>query len=270
MPLLSFRPTTPSRRKAVLVDKTSLWKGGSEKSLTHGHAKSGGRNNKGRITSRHIGGGAKAKYRLIDFKRNKYLLPGKVQRIEYDPNRSAFIALIVYLDKTKSYIIAPQHLKVGDEICSSENADIVTGNTLPLSAIPTGTAIHNIEMKANKGGQIARSAGSCGVIMGRDGKYTLIKLPSGKTYCILSTCHATIGVVSNPEHKNIKLGKAGKARLLRRRPRVRGVAMNPIDHPHGGGEGRTSGGRHPVTPWGVPTKGKKTRKKNKASNKYIR
>ena len=228
----------------------------------------GGRNNQGRITARRRGGGHKRTYRMVDFRRRKFDVPATVERIEYDPNRTAFIALVNYEDGEQSYILCPQRLAVGDKIVSSESADIKPGNAMPLSAVPIGTIVHNVEMKAGKGGQIARSAGTYVQLVGRDAGYAILRLKSGETRLVRSECMATIGAVSNPDHGNIKLGKAGRKRWLGKRPQVRGVAMNPIDHPHGGGEGRTSGGRHPVTPWGKPTKGKRTRS-NKSTDKFI-
>lgn len=270
MALKQYNPITPSLRELIQVDKSSLWKGNPVKSLTEGLNKTGGRNNNGRITSRHIGGGHKKLYRIIDFKRNKNDVYGQVERIEYDPNRTAFIALVKYVDNQNSYILAPQKLNIGDKIISSENADIKIGNCLPLKNIPIGTTIHNIEMKPGKGGQIARSAGSSADLVGKDSGYAQIKLRSGELRTVPLECKATIGVVSNPDQKNINLGKAGRTRWLGRRPVVRGVAMNPVDHPHGGGEGKTSGGRHPVTPWGKPTKGKKTRRNKRTSKNIIK
>ncbi|WP_341808639.1 50S ribosomal protein L2 [Wolbachia endosymbiont (group E) of Neria commutata] len=265
-----LNPVTPSSRGTVLVSRVGLSKDKPEKSLTRGKSSTGGRNNYGRITTRHKGGGHKQTYRIIDFKRNR---SGQavVESIEYDPNRSAFLALVSYKeDDAKSYILAPQGMKPGDVIISGSDADIMPGNCLPLKHIPVGAFVHNIEFKPGNGAAIARSAGCYAQIVGRDGQYFLLRLRSGQVRLILSSCKATIGVVSNADHKNRKLGKAGRNRWLGVRPTVRGVAMNPVDHPHGGGEGKTSGGRHPVTPWGVATKGKKTRKKNKASNKYIK
>ncbi|WCR54541.1 MAG: 50S ribosomal protein L2 [Wolbachia endosymbiont of Ctenocephalides orientis wCori] len=265
-----LNPVTPASRGAVLVSRVGLSKNKPEKSLTRGKGSSGGRNNYGRITTRHKGGGHKRTYRIIDFKRTRSD-QAVVEKIEYDPNRSGFLALISYKeDNSKSYILAPQGMKPGDVIISGYGADILPGNCLLLKYIPVGTFVHNIELKPGNGAVIARSAGSYAQIVGRDGQYVLLRLRSGQVRLILSSCKATIGVVSNPNHKNRKLGKAGRSRWLGIRPAVRGVAMNPVDHPHGGGEGKTSGGRHPVTPWGVATKGKKTRKKNKSSNKYIK
>jgi len=268
MALRSFKPNTPGQRGLVLVSRDSLWGGKPEKTLTVGLTKSGGRNNKGRVTARRRGGGHKRLYRIIDFKRNHHNVPATVERIEYDPNRSAFIALLQYEDGTKSYILAPQRLSVGDVVTSGEKADIKPGNAMPLANIPIGTIIHNVELKPGKGGQIARSAGTYVQLVGRDQSYSILRLNSGEQRMTRSECMATIGAVSNPDNKNIKLAKAGRSRWLGKRPSVRGVAMNPVDHPHGGGEGKTSGGRHPVTPWGKPTKGKKTRS-NKSTDKLI-
>lgn len=268
MALKYFKPTTPGQRQLVLVDRSGLWKGKPLKELTEGLTKTGGRNNTGRITTRHIGGAHKRRYRLIDFCRQKDGLIATVERIEYDPNRTAFIALIRYEDGEMAYILAPQRLEVGDKVVSGEETDIKTGNALALKKIPVGTIIHNVELRPKKGGQIARSAGAYAQVIGRDAGYIQLRLSSGELRAVLGECRATIGAVSNPDQKNISIGKAGRARWLGRRPTVRGVAMNPVDHPHGGGEGKTSGGRHPVTPWGVPTKGKKTRGK-KPSDKFI-
>jgi large subunit ribosomal protein L2 len=238
------------------------------KSLTEKKSSSGGRNNDGHMTSRHRGGGHKQRYRIVDFKRNKTGVPATVASIEYDPNRSAYIALLHYTDGEKAYILAPQKVAVGDELISSAHADIKPGNTLKLKYIPLGTVIHNVELRPGKGGQMVRSAGTWAQLMAKEGKYALLRLPSSELRKVLLQCRATIGAVSNPKHENQESGKAGRSRWLGKRPKVRGVAMNPVDHPHGGGEGRTSGGRHPVTPWGVPTKGKKTRK-NKRTTKFI-
>ena len=267
MALKQYKPTTPGRRGLVLVDRSSIWKGRPEKSLTEGLRKNGGRNNTGRITARRIGGGHKRRYRMIDFKRTKQGI-ATVERIEYDPNRTAFIALINYEDGEKSYILAPQRMAVGDKIEAADKADIKPGNALPLSNIPVGTIVHNVEMKVGKGGQIARSAGAYVQLVGKDQGYAQVRLMSGEVRLVRAECLATIGAVSNPDKQNIKLGKAGRKRWLGKRPSVRGVAMNPVDHPHGGGEGRTSGGRHPVTPWGKPTKGKRTRS-NKQTDRLI-
>ena len=269
MALKNYKPTSPGQRGLVLVDKSDLWKGRPEKTLTKGLTKKGGRNNLGRITVRHQGGGAKRLYREIDFKRTKTGMNATVERIEYDPNRSAFIALIMYEDKQKSYILAPQRLKAGDIVISAQKADVKPGNAMPFSSMPVGTIVHNIELKQGKGGQIARSAGTYAQFIGRDGGYAQLRLSSGEVRVVRQECLATVGAVSNPDNSNQNFGKAGRMRHKGIRPSVRGVVMNPIDHPHGGGEGRTSGGRHPVTPWGKPTKGKKTRNKNKASQKLI-
>jgi len=268
MALNTYNPTSPSRRALVQVDRSELYKGKPEKALTEGLSKKGGRNNAGRITMRRQGGGHKRSYRLVDFKRNKFDVPATVVNLQYDPNRTAFIALLKYKDGEKAYILAPQRLAKGDTVIAGAKADIKPGNAMPIRAIPVGTIIHNIEMKPGKGGQIARSAGAYAQLVGRDGGYAQIRLKSGEVRLIHQECMATIGAVSNPDHMNINLGKAGRKRWLGKRPQVRGVAMNPVDHPHGGGEGRTSGGRHPVTPWGKPTKGARTRS-NKASDKFI-
>jgi len=268
MALKQFNPTSPGRRQLVLVDKSELHKGRPEKTLVEGLTKSGGRGGNGRIAVRFRGGGAKRLYRVVDFKRRKFDVPATVERLEYDPNRSAFIALVKYADGELAYILAPQRLKAGDTVIAAERADVKPGNAMPLRGMPIGTIIHNVEMKPMKGGQIARSAGAYAQLVGRDAGYAQIRLNSGELRMVMDTCMATVGAVSNPDHMNENLGKAGRSRHMGRRPHVRGVAMNPIDHPHGGGEGRTSGGRHPVTPWGKPTKGRKTRK-NKATDKYI-
>ncbi len=268
MALKTFNPTTPSQRQLVQVDRSDLWKGKPVKTLVEGKKRSSGRDNQGHVTSRHRGGGHKRRYRLVDFKRNRLDVAATVERIEYDPNRSAYIALIKYEDGELSYILAPQRLKAGDKVISSEKADIKPGNCLPLSAIPVGTIVHNIEMKPGKGGQLARAAGSYVQLTGKDSGYALIRLRSGEVRRVPSDCRATIGAVSNQDHQNAKTGKAGRSRWLGKRPHVRGVAMNPVDHPHGGGEGKTSGGRHPVSPWGKSAKGKRTRR-NKATDKFI-
>mgnify|MGYP001246500578 FL=1 len=268
MALKTFNPTSPGRRQLVLVDRSGLHKGRPVKALTEGLTKNGGRNNTGRITARRIGGGAKKLYRKVDFKRNKFDVPATVERIEYDPNRTAFIALIKYEDGEQAYIIAPQRLGVGDTVISSTTADIKPGNTLPLKNIPVGTIIHNIEMKPEKGAQMIRSAGSYAQLVGRADGYAQIKLSSGELRMVLDRCLATVGAVSNPDNMNQNLGKAGRKRHMGKRPSVRGVVMNPFDHPHGGGEGKSSGGRHPVTPWGKKTRGPKTRK-NKATDRLI-
>lgn len=270
MALRQYRPITPSQRQLVLVDRSELWSGKPVKALTEGLRKSGGRNNTGRITARRMGGGHKRRYRLVDFKRRKFDQPAIVERLEYDPNRTGFIALIRYEDGTQSYILAPQRLKAGDTVVSGEKVDIKPGNAMPLKAIPVGTIVHNVELKAGKGGQIARAAGTYVQLVGRDSGYAQLKLSSGELRVVRGECMATIGAVSNPDQANVNLGKAGRNRWLGKRPAVRGVAMNPIDHPHGGGEGRTSGGRHPVTPWGKPTKGKKTRNNKKTDRLIIR
>lgn len=269
MALKTFNPTTPSQRNLVLIDRSDLYKGKPEKTLTEGISKTGGRDSQGHITSRHKGGGHKRKYRIIDFKRNKFDVKATVERIEWDPNRTAHIALIKYEDGELAYIIAPQRLAPGDVVESSATADIRPGNTLPLKNIPVGTLLHNVEMKPGKGGQIARSAGAYVQLTGKDTGYALLRLRSGEVRKVPATCLATVGAVSNQDHQNQNDGKAGRSRWKGKRPHVRGVAMNPVDHPHGGGEGRTSGGRHPVTPWGKPTKGKRTRNKKKASNSMI-
>ena len=268
MPLKSYKPTTPGQRDLVLVDRSELWSGRPEKSLSFGLNKKGGRNNSGRITMRRKGGGAKRLYRLIDFKRNKLDIKGTVERIEYDPNRTAFIALVRYEDGEKSYILAPQRIKVSDTIISSSSSDIKPGNAMPFTGMPIGTIVHNVELKKGKGGQIARAAGSYAQFVGRDGNYAQLRLSSGEMRLVRQECMATVGAVSNPDNSNQNFGKAGRNRNKGIRPSVRGVVMNPIDHPHGGGEGRTSGGRHPVTPWGKPTKGARTRT-NKSTDKYI-
>ncbi len=268
MALKKYKPITPGQRNLVIVDRSGLWKGKPVKQLTEGLTKSGGRNNHGRITARRIGGGHKRAYRMVDFKRRKFDVPATVERLEYDPNRTAFIALLKYEDGEQAYILAPQRLQVGDSVIAGERVDVKPGNAMPLSSIPVGTIVHNVELKAGRGGQIARSAGAYVQLVGRDSGYALLRLNSGEQRMVRAECMATVGAVSNPDHANIKLGKAGRKRWLGKRPSVRGVAMNPVDHPHGGGEGRTSGGRHPVTPWGKPTKGKRTRS-NKATDKYI-
>jgi len=268
MALKTFKPTTPSQRELVIVDRSELWKGEPVKALTEGLRKHGGRNNTGRITLRHRGGGAKRRYRVIDFKRGKNDMVATVERLEYDPNRTAFIALVKYEDGELSYILAPQRLKAGDKVVAGEKVDVKPGNAMPMKNMPVGTIIHNIEMKPGKGGQMARAAGTYAQLVGRDAGYALLRLSSGEVRMVRADCRATVGAVSNPDQQNIVIAKAGRNRWLGHRPSVRGVAMNPIDHPHGGGEGRTSGGRHPVTPWGKPTKGKKTRH-NKATDRYI-
>ena len=268
MALKSYKPTTPGQRGLVLIDRSELWKGRPIKALTEGLCKKGGRNNAGRITMRRKGGGAKRLYRIVDFKRNKMDVPATVVRIEYDPNRTAFIALIKYEDGQQAYILAPQRLAIGDKVVSSAKADIKPGNAMPFTGLPIGTIIHNIELKQGKGGQMVRAAGSYAQFVGRDGGYAQIRLSSGELRLVRQECMATVGAVSNPDHSNQNLGKAGRNRHKGIRPSVRGVVMNPVDHPHGGGEGRTSGGRHPVTPWGKPTKGARTRS-NKTTDKFI-
>jgi large subunit ribosomal protein L2 len=268
MALKTFKPVTPSQRQLVIVDRSELWRGKPVKSLTEGLRKTGGRNNHGHTTSWQKGGGHKRRYRVIDFRRRKFDVPATVERLEYDPNRTAFIALIRYEDGELSYILAPQRLKAGDVVVSGNKVDVKPGNAMPMKNIPVGTIIHNVEMKIGKGGQLARSAGTYVQLVGRDQGMALLRLSSGEVRMVSADCMATVGAVSNPDEQNIVIGKAGRSRWLGRRPHVRGVAMNPIDHPHGGGEGRTSGGRHPVTPWGISTKGKKTRK-NKRTNRWI-
>src|SRR5712672_1366129 len=268
MALKTFNPTTPGQRQLVMVDRSALYKGKPIKALTEGKQSNGGRNNNGRITVRFRGGGHKKAYRLVDFKRDKVDMPATVERLEYDPNRTAFIALVKYEDGEQAYILAPQRLGVGDTVNASEHADVKPGNAMPMASMPIGTIIHNIEFKVGKGGQLARSAGAYAQIVGRDQDYVILRLNSGEQRLVLGKCMATVGAVSNPDHMNTSIGKAGRKRWLGRRPHNRGVSMNPIDHPHGGGEGRTSGGRHPVTPWGLPTKGKKTRN-NKSTTKFI-
>tara|TARA_B110000003_G_C16595872_1_gene513658 strand:- start:414 stop:1244 length:831 start_codon:yes stop_codon:yes gene_type:complete len=268
MSLKTFKSYTKSTRGTVLVNKSELWKGKSNKSLTYGKVSTGGRNNLGRITSRHKGAGHKKKHRIVDFYRKKDDMKATVKRIEYDPNRSAYLALVEYEDKNLNYIIAPNSLKEGDVIVSGRNKQIKVGNSMPLSDIPTGTDIHNIELHANSGAKLVRSAGASAQISGTDENYSIIKLASGEVRKVISAARATIGSVSNNDHKNIKIGKAGRNRWKGKRPQTRGVAMNPVDHPHGGGEGKTSGGRSPVSPWGQSAKGLKTRK-NKTTDKYI-
>ncbi len=268
MGIKKFRPTSPGRRFTTVQTFDELTSAKPFKSLTESKSKSGGRNNRGRITVRFRGGGHKRRYRIIDFKRNKFDVPARVASVEYDPNRSARIALLHYADGEKRYILHPAGLKVGGTVISSDSADILPGNSLPLEYIPVGTTIHNVELRPGKGGQMARSAGAGIQLVAKEGKFAHLKLPSGEVRIIHRQCRATIGQVGNLDHGNIKLGKAGRKRWLGRRPHNRGVSMNPVDHPHGGGEGRTAGGRHPVTPWGVPTKGYKTRN-NKRTNRFI-
>ena len=268
MALKTFKPYTKSNRGTVIVDKSNLWKGAPYKPLTKGQKSTGGRNNYGRITSRHRGGGSKHKFRIIDFYRKKKNVSADIERIEYDPNRTSHIALVKYEDNERNYIICPKGLKVGDKIISGENIEIKIGNCLQLKDIPPGTNLHNVELIPGNGGKLARSAGSSVTLSGIDGDYAILKLSSGETRKVNSACTATIGVVSNPDQKNIKIGKAGRNRWRGKRPQTRGVAMNPVDHPHGGGEGKTSGGRSPVSPWGQSAKGLKTRRP-KRSDKFI-
>ncbi|AOG00704.1 MAG: 50S ribosomal protein L2 [Blastomonas fulva] len=268
MALKSYNPTSPGRRGLILVDRSDLYKGGPVKALTEGKRKTGGRNNKGHVTSRGIAGGHKQRYRIVDFKRRKMDVAGTVERIEYDPNRTAFIALIKYEDGEVAYILAPQRLAVGDQVIASEKTDVKPGNAMKLAQMPVGTIIHNVEMKPGKGGQIARSAGTYAQVVGRDRGMVMVRLNSGEQRYIPGACMGTVGAVSNPDNSNQNFAKAGRKRWMGRRPLTRGVAKNPVDHPHGGGEGRTSGGRHPVTPWGKPTKGMRTRK-NKSTDKMI-
>src|SRR5882757_9841066 len=268
MALKKYNPTTPSLRQLVIVDRSELHKGKPVKALTVGKSEKGGRNNTGRTTVRFRGGGHKQTYRIIDFKRRKLDVAAKVERLEYDPNRTSFIALIKYPDGEQAYIIAPQRLAVGDSVVAGNYVDVKPGNVMPLGNMPVGTIIHNIELKIGKGGQLARSAGTYAQIVGRDHDYVILRLNSGEQRLVHGRCRGTVGAVSNPDHMNTSIGKAGRTRWLGWRPHNRGVTMNPVDHPHGGGEGRTSGGRHPVTPWGKPTKGKKTRN-NKSTSKFI-
>ncbi len=268
MPNRKFKPTSPGVRFRTVADFSDLSKDGPIKKLVRGKRRTGGRNSKGRTTAWHRGGGAKRRYRLIDFRRTKEGVPAHVEALEYDPNRSARIARLVYADGERSYILAPQGLEKGQSIVSSAEADIVIGNCLPLHNIPLGTQVHNVELKPGKGGQMVRSAGASAQLLAKEGDYAQLRLPSGEVRMVHRRCRATIGQVGNLDHENIKLGKAGRKRYLGRRPHVRGVVMNPVDHPHGGGEGKTSGGRHPVTPWGVPTKGYKTRN-NPRTDRYI-
>lgn len=264
-----YSANTPGRRFLVTADYAEVTAAAPERSLTESLRRTGGRNNLGRITSRRMGGGHKRRYRIIDFRRDKLEVPGRVATIEYDPNRTARIALVAYSDGEKRYVLAPLGMNVGDTIVASDTADIKPGNALRLSVVPLGTFVHNVELKVGRGGQICRSAGCFAQVMAKEGKYVLLRLPSGELRNVLAECRATIGQVGNLEHENEQLGKAGRARWLGFRPYVRGTAMNPIDHPHGGGEGRTKGGRHPVTPWGKPTKGYKTRSRKKPSGRFI-
>jgi len=271
MPIKKYKPTSPSRRSMTVAISDELSRKEPEKKLLTSKHCSTGRNNKGRVTCRHKGGGHKRKYRLVDFRRDKIRIPAKVAAIEYDPNRSAHIALLHYADGEKRYIISPYGLKVGDIVVSGyEEVDIKPGNCLPLSCLPLGTLIHNIEMRPGKGGQIVRSAGTSAQLMAKEGKYAQVRLPSGEVRMILSECRATVGQIDNLDHENVSLGKAGRSRWLGKRPQVRGVAMNPVDHPMGGGEGRSSGGRHPCSPWGKPTKGYKTRKKKPSDTLIVK
>ncbi|MAM69233.1 MAG: 50S ribosomal protein L2 [Rhodospirillaceae bacterium] len=270
MALKKYKPNTPAMRGLVLVDRSELWKGKPVKSLTEGLNKTGGRNNKGRVTSRRRGGGHKRLYRVIDFKRKKFDVPGTVQRLEYDPNRSAFIALIKYEDGEEAYILAPQRLQEGNTVIAANRADIKPGNAMPMENMPVGTIIHNVEMKPGRGGQLARAAGTYVQLIGKDSGFAQLRLTSGELRMVPAKCIATVGAVSNSDNQNTNLSKAGRNRWMGKRPQVRGVAMNPVDHPHGGGEGRTSGGRHPVSPWGKPTKGARTRKKKKSDDFIMR
>ena len=269
MAIKKYKPTTPGRRGMTVTDYSVLSKVAPERSLLEPNKKHAGRNNTGKITVRHHGGGNRTKYRVIDFKRNKFGVPATVKTLEYDPNRSAFIALVEYEDGAKSYILAPDGLKVGDKVMAGPTADIKPGNALPLANIPVGTLIHNVELQPGKGAAIARSAGTSIQLMGKEGNYAILRMPSSEMRRVLITCRATIGEVGNAEHSNIKIGKAGRKRWMGVRPSVRGTVMNPVDHPLGGGEGRSSGGRHPVSPWGMPTKGYKTRDKKKPSSRLI-
>ncbi len=270
MALKNFNPVTPSTRGTVLIDRGELWKGKPVKALTVGKSSSGGRNNHGHITSRFRGGGHKRSYRIVDFRRRKHDMPATVERLEYDPNRTAFIALVKYEDGTLSYILAPQRLRAGDVVVAGARADIKPGNAMPLSAMPVGTIVHNVELKPGAGGKLARAAGQYVQLVGKDAGYAQIKLMSGELRLVRGECMATVGAVSNPDNSNQQLGKAGRSRWLGRRPHNRGVVMNPVDHPLGGGEGRSSGGRHPVTPWGKPTKGYKTRANKRTERLIIR
>ncbi len=268
MALKTFKPVTPGQRQLVIVNRSGLHKGKPVKALTHGKSGTGARNNNGRITVRFRGGGHKQAYRQIDFKRRKFDVAARVERIEYDPNRTGFIALIKYDDGEQSYILAPQRLNVGDVVVAGDHVDVKPGNAMPMASMPIGTIVHNVEFKIGKGGQLARSAGTYAQIVGRQEDYVILRLNSGEQRLVHGRCMATVGAVSNPDNMNISIGKAGRTRWMGRRPHNRGVTMNPIDHPHGGGEGKSSGGRHPVSPWGKPTKGKKTRS-NKATDKFI-
>ena len=269
MALKTYKPITPSLRQLVIVDRTGLWKGKPVKALTKGKSEAGGRNNHGHITAHHRGGGHKRRLRLVDFKRRKFNVAATVERLEYDPNRSGFIALIKYADGELAYILAPQRLKAGDEVMSGDRVDIKPGNAMPLANMPVGTIVHNVELKPGRGGQMARSAGSGIQLVAKDEGYGVLRLPSGEMRRVPLACRATVGQVGNTDHENQSGGKAGRSRWKGKRPAVRGSAMNPVDHPHGGGEGKSKGGRHPVTPWGVPTLGKRTRRKHKESDKLI-
>ena len=269
MPIRKPKPTSPGRRFVTYPDFAEITKTTPERTLVEGLKKSGGRNSNGRKTSRHRGGGAKRLYRKVDFKRRRDGIPAKVAAIEYDPNRTSYIALLHYVDGVKSYILAPARLQVGATVMSGPEAEIATGNCLPLSAMPTGTVVHNVELQPGRGGQLGRSAGVSIQLMAKEGDYATLRLPSGEMRMVRSECRATVGTIGNAEHQNVKIGKAGRKRHMGVRPQTRGTAMNPVDHPHGGGEGSTTPGRHPVTPWGVPTLGYRTRKKNKSSDRYI-
>jgi large subunit ribosomal protein L2 len=270
MALRTYKPSTPAQRQLVLIDRSELYKGRPVKALTEGLRKTGGRNNHGHLTAYRVGGGHKRRFRIVDFKRRKFDVIATVERLEYDPNRTAFIALVRYDDGELSYILAPQRLKAGDKVVSGERADIKPGNAMPLKSIPVGTIVHNVELRPQGGGKLARAAGTYVQLVGRDADYALLRMGSGEVRKVRSECMATIGAVSNPDEQNVSIGKAGRSRWMGIRPAVRGVAMNPVDHPHGGGEGRTSGGRHPVTPWGKPTKGKKTRHNKKTDGMILR
>jgi len=270
MAIKKYKPTSPGRRTMTRVVRESSTTNEPHKPLVRKLSKHAGRDNRGKISVRHQGGGHKRRYRVIDFRRNKLEIPAKVERLEYDPNRSAEIALLCYADGERRYILAPRGIEVGQSVLASPQADILPGNALPLSSIPLGTEIHNIELRPGKGGQMVRSAGTSAQLIAKEGRYALLRMPSGEMRKVLDRCYATIGQVGNLDHENAKIGKAGRNRWLGKRPTVRGVVMNPVDHPHGGGEGRTSGGRHPVTPWGKPTKGAKTRKKQPSDNFIVR
>jgi large subunit ribosomal protein L2 len=269
MPIKKQKPTSPGRRFGTWLDRADITRSHPEKSLVKGKPSTGGRNSNGRVTSRHRGGGAKRKYRVIDFKRRKDGIPAKVATIEYDPNRSAHIALLHYADGEKRYILAPQRLSVGATVSSGEQAEISVGNSLPLSRVPMGTVVHNVELTPGRGGQLGRSAGAAVQLVAKEGKHATLRLPSGEMRMVRLDCRATIGTIGNVEHENVSIGKAGRNRHKGIRPQTRGTAMNPVDHPHGGGEGKTTAGRHPVTPWGVPTLGYRTRKKRRASDRMI-